>query len=119
MMMDEMVSRQPGSDIILPSQLLPRTITTPEQRLLLAVLEEAVGTFQRYVMATDRHTRDMFTDVVAWFASEDTAWPCSFVAICDALGIDAPYVRSGLERWLGTRRLGTHAFPAQSMPGPA
>ena len=38
---------------ILPSQLPSSTVETPEKRLLLAVLEEAVGTYQRNVMATD------------------------------------------------------------------
>ena len=92
-------------DIILPSQYLFRTIVTPEKRLLLAVLEEAVATFQRYVIATDRQSRSIFTDVEAWFASEETAWLCSFNGICDALGIEATYVRSGLGRWLGTHRM--------------
>ena len=89
-------------DIILPSQLLSRAIATPEKRLLLAVLEEAVGTFQRHVVS-DGHDRAVFSAVEAWFASEDTAWLYSFIGICDALGIDATYVRSGLERWLSAQ----------------
>jgi hypothetical protein len=92
------------SDIILPSQFLRRTIASPERRLLLAVLEEAVATLQRYAGATDRHSRATFADVEAWFASEETAPLYSFVGICDALGIDAAYVRSGLGRWLGAHR---------------
>ena len=96
MLMEEMGSGHLQPDIILPSQFLPRTIATPEKRLLLAVLEEAVRTFQRYVLATGRRSRAMFADVEAWFASGDTARLCSFIGICDALGIDATYVRSGL-----------------------
>ena len=91
-------------DIILPSQFLPRTVGTPEKRLLLAVLEEAVGTYQRYLMATDHRGRAILADVEAWFASEDTMWLYSFVAICDVLGFDANYVRSGLAPWADTRR---------------
>ena len=86
-------------DIILPSQFLPRTVGTPEKRLLLAVLEEAVGTYQRYLMATDRRGRAILADVEAWFASDDTLWLYSFVAICDVLGLEATYVRSGLGLW--------------------
>lgn len=88
-------------DVVLPSQLRPRGLATPEKRLMLAVLEEAVGTFQRYVMATDRQSRDLFADVEAWFASEETGWLFSFIGICDALGVDASYVRSGLGQWQG------------------
>lgn len=86
-------------DIILPSQFLGRTIATPEKRLLLAVLEEAVGTYQRYAVATDRRSRAILAEVEAWFASDATAQLCDFVAICDALGIEAAYVRSGLGSW--------------------
>lgn len=95
---------QPEPDIILPSSFLPRTIATPEKRLLLAVLEEAVGTFQRHLLATDRRGRMAFVDVETWFASDDPTWLFSFVGICDALGIDPTYVRSGLRRWLDARR---------------
>jgi hypothetical protein len=95
-------------DIILPSQFLPRTVATPEKRLLLAVLEEAVGTYQRYVMATDRRGRMVFAEVEAWFASEDVTWLFAFVPVCDALGIDATYVRSGLAPWADTHRKRWH-----------
>jgi hypothetical protein len=94
----------PEPDIILPGRFFPRAIATPETRLLLAVLEEAIGTFQRYAVATDPRSRSIFIDVEAWFNSEETTWLYSFMGICDTLGIDATYVRSGLGRWLGTQR---------------
>jgi hypothetical protein len=91
-------------DIILPSRFLGRTVATPEKRLLLAVLEEAVATLQRNALASDRHGRIMFTEVQAWFASDDAAWLYSFAGICDAVGIDAAYVRRGLARWLRSQQ---------------
>jgi hypothetical protein len=91
---------RPEPDIILPSHLLGRTVATPEKRLLLAVLEEAVATYHRYVVATDRRDRAIFVAVEEWFASEDTAWLYSFVGICDALGLEATWVRSGLRPWV-------------------
>lgn len=91
-------------DIILPAQFIPRSAATPEKRLLLAVLEEAVGTYQRHAAASDLPSRRMFTDAEEWFASEDTSWIFSFVAICDAIGLDATYVRSGLRLWADTHR---------------
>ena len=54
-------------DIILPSQFLQRVLATPEKRLLLAVLEEAVGTYQRYAIMTDGRSRAVFAEVEAWF----------------------------------------------------
>jgi hypothetical protein len=93
-------------DVVLPIQFLQQTLATPEKRLLLAVLEEAVGTYQRYASAPrlDRRNRAALADVEAWFASDDSLWLYSFVAICDAVGLDATYVRSGLGMWADTHR---------------
>jgi hypothetical protein len=93
---------------ILPSQFSPSLGEMPEKRLLLAVLEEAVGTYQRNVMATDRRGRALFADVEAWFASDDSRWPCSFGAICDAIGLNTAYLRSGLGAWMDACRTRSH-----------
>lgn len=69
-----------------------------ERRLLLAVLEEAIWTYQRYAFAEDRRGVALLSHVEAWFASEDSEWMFSFVAICDALGLETGYVRTGLRR---------------------
>jgi len=78
---------------------------------MLAVLEEAVGTFQCYVIASDRRGHALFADVAAWFASEDAQRTFSFVPICDALGFDVAYVRSGLRRWRDTHCASLEAEP--------
>ena len=106
--MEETSRVRPEPDVILPRYLLGRTIATPEKRLLLAVLEEAAETYRRYVFTTDRRHHAIFVDVQAWFASEDTAWLYSFVGICDALGLEATYVRSGLRPWAERRRTPSH-----------
>ena len=95
-------------DIILPSQFLHRVVETPEKRLLLAVLEEAVATYQRHAMAIDPRSRAVFAEVEAWFASEDVAWLYAFVPICEVLGLDATYVRSGLGPWAARHRRRWH-----------
>ena len=89
---------------ILPSQFFARTIPTPERLLLLAVLEEAIRTYQRYVIATDRRGRAIFAEVEAWLACEDTEWMFSYVAICDELGINPTYVRLSLRLWRDAQR---------------
>jgi hypothetical protein len=65
-------------DLILPAQFLRASTASPEKRLLLAVLEEAVGTYQRHVVESESRSPEVFADVEAWFASEDTDWLCSF-----------------------------------------
>jgi len=67
-----------------------------EHRLLLAVLEEAIWTYQRYAFANDRRGVALLSQVEEWFASEDSEWMFSFVAICDALGLETTYLRAGL-----------------------
>ena len=76
----------------------------PEKRLMLAVLEEAVGDYQRYLVAPGTEARRLFRDAEEWFASDDTAWPYSFANICGALGFEVSWVRAGLARWRDAQR---------------
>jgi hypothetical protein len=88
---------------VLPSQYFAQAAVDaslqPEKRLMLAVLEDAVGTFQKFVNARDRSAQKLFAEVEDWFASADLDWPYSFVNISHALGLDAAYLRGGLTRW--------------------
>jgi hypothetical protein len=92
---------------VLPVQLYgnlaPDASIVPEKRLLLAVLEEAVVTFQRYSDDPGRRGRRLFREAAEWMGSEDMGWPCSFRNICDVLGLDPGYVRQGLRRWRDTQ----------------
>jgi hypothetical protein len=90
-------------EAVLPSQYFAQAAVDaslqPEKRLMLAVLEDAVGTFQKYVNARERTAHRLFEEVNDWFSSDDGDWPYSFVNISNALGLDAAYLRSGLARW--------------------
>jgi hypothetical protein len=88
-------------EILLPEQLenLGRRWMQPEHRLMLAVLEDAVHAYQTGCAAYGGERRLNFRDTAEWFASEDTAWPFSFVTICQHLGIEPDYIRAGLRRW--------------------
>ena len=83
-----------------PAQLFgnpgPDASLVPEKRLLLAVLEEAVVTFQRYATDQGRRGRRLFREAEEWVGSEELCWPCSFRNICDVLGLDPCYLREGL-----------------------
>jgi hypothetical protein len=103
------VSTSPGvglelePEVVLPSQFHGRggldASLQPEKRLMLAVMEDAVGTFQKYVWARDRAGQRLLAEVEEWFASDDVEWPYSFVNICHSLGLDVEFLRSGLQRW--------------------
>lgn len=100
---EEALSRMFEPDTMLPSQFMDRTTLEqsafPEKRLMLAVLEDAVATFQRYVLAKDRRGRRLFREAEEWVASCDASWPFAFENICSALQIEPDYLRRGLVAW--------------------
>ena len=71
---------------------------SPRNRLMLAVLEEALVTFQRGLNSPRAEQRRLFHEVDRWVASHDTDWPFSFENICGCLRIDPDYIRAGLFR---------------------
>jgi hypothetical protein len=100
---EETVSRMFEPDTILPSQFADRTklepSAYPEKRLMLAVLEDAVASFQRYVHAKDRRGQRLFREAEEWFDSQEAEWPFAFENICNAIEIEAEYLRRGLAAW--------------------
>src|SRR5262245_50436515 len=93
---------QLAPELLLPAQFHAAwpydAASWPEKPLMLAVLEEAVDDFQRWVTAHDRVGKRRFDEAEGWFESDDSDWPYSFPNICQALGLDAGYLRAGLRR---------------------
>jgi hypothetical protein len=90
-------------DTLLPSQYFDRirrrATFDGERRLMVAILEDAIDVYRKQAGARDRKRRQLFADAEAWIESADTGWIFSFENICDVLGIDAAYLRSGLRTW--------------------
>ena len=90
-------------EIVLPSQFddLRRNAEgrPPEHRLMLAVLEDAVYSYQQGVKSRATRDRRLFNETEEWFESEETTSPFSFVTICQVFGLDPDYLRAGLRRW--------------------
>jgi hypothetical protein len=88
---------------LLLSQYIDRTVAEPsrqpEKRLMLAVLESAVATYQKHALATSRRGRRLFDESADWLARPDDGWVFSFENICAALRLDPEFLRSGLRRW--------------------
>lgn len=74
----------------------------PEQRLMLAVLDEALGTLRRHVGSRKPRSKRLVDEVGKWLASTAETGPFSFVAICGALDFDPDYLRAGIARWKAT-----------------
>jgi hypothetical protein len=107
------------ADIIVPSQFFDRIraerSSQPEKRLMLAVMEDAITTFQKSVHGITRRQRRLLKETEEWIDSSDTSWPFSFENICAALDIEATYLRSGLQQWKGELL----AQQRQQTPAPA
>ena len=90
-------------DTLLPAQFLEtyrrKSHMEPETRLMLAVLEDAVACFQKYVVARDERGVELFREAEQWILQEDSEWLFSFDNICESLGINPEYLRGGLVRW--------------------
>jgi hypothetical protein len=70
-----------------------------ERRLVLAILEEAVRSYQHYAFSTTRRGRRLFGETCEWFDNHDNTWIFSFENICYALDLDPDHIREGLTRW--------------------
>ncbi|MBI3059911.1 MAG: hypothetical protein HYY81_11500 [Deltaproteobacteria bacterium] len=90
----------------------------PENRLILAILEDAVYCFQRYVLSQDTKGKSLFYDAEQWIMEENRHWIFSFENICDFLEIDPDYLRCGLRAWKEShlRRAGRRCFPDRNRP---
>jgi hypothetical protein len=98
-------------DAMLPSQffgaLRGGVPLSGERRLMVAVLEDALHCFQKYVDAEDPKQRQLFQDAEAWITGHNPTWFFSFPNVCDTLDIDPDYVREGLLKWRDAPRRGT------------
>lgn len=96
-----------GPDTLVPAQYFDRMGTDaafqPEKRLMLAVLEEAIATFQRHALSETRRSQRMVEEVEEWIAGGHE-WPFSFANICAALDLDPEYLRAGMTRWKENER---------------
>jgi hypothetical protein len=90
-------------DALLPTQYLDtiRRIVPiePEKRLMWAVLEDAIDSYQSYFTARKPKAPDAVNEAEEWIFTRDHRWFFSFDNICDMLGFDAEYLRAGLLVW--------------------
>jgi hypothetical protein len=70
----------------------------PEERLLFAILEDAVSCYQTYLLTVKPEERVLFADAESWIFDDGVEF-ISFYNICDTLKIDPAYLRRGLVAW--------------------
>jgi hypothetical protein len=71
----------------------------PEERLMFAVLTDAIECLQKYFGASGRRYRALYHEAEAWIASNESKWPYSFEHICHVFNISPSYLRFGLMKW--------------------
>ncbi len=90
-------------DTLLPAQYL-ETIRRnnhldPEKMLMLAVLEDGVTCFQKYISTRDEKGKKLLSEEEEWVLMEQNGdWLFSFDNICETLGLNPGYIRAGLQR---------------------
>ncbi len=66
---------------------------------MMAMLEDAVACFQKYVSAQKTKEKAIFKEVEEWFWEKDSDWFFSFENVAENLGMDPDYIRKGLSEW--------------------
>lgn len=87
------------TDIILPSQYFGAMGSgglCSEQRLMLAVLVDAINILQSWQRMGSARKRRAFAEAAQWVNIRGANYPFSFDSICDALGIDSEVLRQRL-----------------------
>ncbi len=86
-------------DVILPSQYfgaLGSVGLSSEQRLMLAVLVDAINVLQGWQRVGNARKRRAFAEAAQWVNTRGTNYPFSFDSVCDALAIDSDVLRTRL-----------------------
>src|SRR5215510_15536760 len=77
---------------------IPRYQITPEKRLMLAILQDAIACLEKGLFRTSRHGSRPAYEAAQWIAQRDRTWLFSFESICDNLNLDAEALRQQLLR---------------------
>jgi hypothetical protein len=76
-----------------------QTLLEPEQRLMLAILTDAVRCYQVGSDARSATCIRAFQEAEEWLFSTKAYGRFSFENVCDALDITPDYFRKGLRKW--------------------
>jgi hypothetical protein len=100
---DAAVERVVGLNQVLPSQYFDVSgghRLTGEQRLMLALLADAINVYQQGVLSRNTRKRLLFVDAERWImAGTKSRHAFSFDTVCDALGINSCVLRRRMLAW--------------------
>ena len=96
-----------SEELLKPETILPAQFqrmwcgtrkATPERALHMAVLQQALEDLRTYHHRRGAQARRLYREAYQWVASDDRSWPCSFLNVCDLLGLCAGALRAELRR---------------------
>ena len=100
---EEMDEKLPGlfePHTILPVQYFTRlqrsAVWTGEQRLMAAVLEDAVSVCSKRGIPKSSKGRQILRETLRWLRSNDRKWTFSFLRICEHLDLSPSAIRRGV-----------------------
>ena len=93
-----------------------KSIREGEEKLMLAVLEEAVQCFQEYVLSTRPREKRLFQEAEEWILDKDGDYIYSFEYICETLGLHPDHIRRGLMTWRDAKRKIDALHPETNRP---
>jgi len=80
-------------------QVFKKDIREGEERLMLAVLQDAVDCFQTFVLPKTEREKKLFQEAEDWILEKNSEWFFSFENICETLQLHPDYIRQGLLCW--------------------
>ena len=100
---EEIDEKLPGlfePHIVLPVQYFTRlqrsAVWTGEQRLMAAVLEDAVAVCSKQGIPKSSKGRQILRETLRWLRSNDRKWTFSFLRICEHLDLSPSAIRRGI-----------------------
>jgi hypothetical protein len=92
------------ADPVVFEQFFKRANRGGEERLMLAVLQDAVDCFQQYAFSECPREKQLFNEAERWVLERNSDWLFSFENICETLQLDPGYIRRGLRLWKEAKR---------------
>lgn len=101
--MEERVTSLFQPDTLLPEQYLDtfrrKLHLEPEKKLMLAILEDAIACYQKYLFARDSKGKALFEDAEQWIEEVSGVGIFAFDSVCETLGLNPDYLRRGIAEW--------------------
>jgi GNAT superfamily N-acetyltransferase len=101
--MEERVTSLFQPDTLLPDQYLDtfrrKLYLEPEKKLMLAILEDAIACYQKYIFARDGKGKALFHEAEEWVEERGSGNVFTFDSACESLGLNPEYLRRGVADW--------------------